>query len=372
MICNKCGREIEGINCPQCDEANDFTDEFKKENDTIEKIVNDKYEYYYSLGVFYANEGKIHKSIDVLQKSILFNGSVAKTHSLLGLCYFEVGKLGEASKEFFISIFLDDSEENPSLKYISEIEKMVLESDKYEKSIGGYNEALEFARENELEKAIKILEKVISLSPKFVDARLLVALCYMELSENNVQKALTHIEKVLDIDKENPVAIKYIDEIYTLNTTPKVKEEKTITTQRVRNNQVGKYLVIGFVLGSVLSLGFSWIYYNNKKNELVIDEILEEKVAVLEDRIDEIYTLNVDLEQNNTLLRERNTELEMSSKGFDGNANLVLAVYYYDYDNVQKTIEFLSKITEEDVDNFSEENKKIYDNLVDKLERKEN
>lgn len=67
------------------------------------------------------------------------------------------------------------------------------------------------AKEGGDDVALIQLKKVAATYPKFIRANLLLALIYMKRNED--ERALKVLHRVLKIDRNNTLALKYIDEI---------------------------------------------------------------------------------------------------------------------------------------------------------------
>ena len=141
-----------------------------------------------------------------LTKSVAINKNNVPARNLLGLALYEVGHVGDALKHWIISYDLL-KESNPAIKYINHINDNQRAVERYSDAVIMYNKALNHIRQASDELAVIQLKKAVEINPRFVDAMNLLALCH--LIQNNKERALGMIERVLAIDSQNSIALNY-------------------------------------------------------------------------------------------------------------------------------------------------------------------
>ena len=147
-----------------------------------------------------------YHGIEYLTKSVAINKNNVPARNLLGLALFEVGHIGDALKHWIISHnLLKDA--NPAIKYINHVHESRRAIERFSDAVVMYNKALNHIRQANDDLAIIQLKKAIEINPKFVDALNLLTLCH--LIQNNKDRALSIIDRVLAIDSQNAIALNY-------------------------------------------------------------------------------------------------------------------------------------------------------------------
>ena len=147
-----------------------------------------------------------YHGIEYLTKSVAINKNNVPARNLLGLALFEVGHVGDALKHWIISHNLL-KEANPAIKYINYVHESRRAIERFSDAVVMYNKALNHIRQASDDLAIIQLKKAIEINPKFVDALNLLTLCH--LIQNNKDRALGIIDRVLAIDSQNAIALNY-------------------------------------------------------------------------------------------------------------------------------------------------------------------
>ena len=161
---------------------------------------------YYNEGLEKASVRDLSGAIVSLRQSLKFNKSNIEARNLLGLVYFEMGECVEALSEWVISKNIR-SEKNIADEYIKDVQSNPNKLNTLNQTIRKLNKALGYAWEENDDLAIIQLKKVLSLNPNLVKGYLLLALLFMKRGEN--AKARKSLNKVLKIDVNNTLAIKY-------------------------------------------------------------------------------------------------------------------------------------------------------------------
>lgn len=162
---------------------------------------------FYNTGLEMAQNSNFYYAIEALKKSIAFDKHNINSRNLLGLCYYETGRLAEAVKEWIISSNIERSE-NLASEYIECFKNNMREFEKLNDSVKMYNHAIKYLKQKNDDVAVIRLKKAIDINPKFVDALNLLTLCYIMQKENN--KASSIAQKTLEVDVNNPLALKYL------------------------------------------------------------------------------------------------------------------------------------------------------------------
>ena len=200
MRCYKCNSVLsENDYCMKC--GSDVS---------VYKVVVKSSNQYYNLGLAKAQVRDLTGAIDALKTSLKINKSNIKARNLLGLCYFEMGEVALAIKEWVISLNLKP-DKNVATVYLKKVKFNPNKLEQLNQAAKKYNFSLEKLREGGDDVALIQLKKVISMNPRFVKAFLLLGLLYMKKGEYD--KAAKTIRKVLQIDRNNTLALRYMDEI---------------------------------------------------------------------------------------------------------------------------------------------------------------
>lgn len=165
---------------------------------------------YYNMGLAKARNRDLSGAADLLRRSVRIDKNNINARNLLGLVYFEMGECVEALSEWVISKNIR-SEKNIADEYIKDVQSNPNKLNTLNQTIRKFNKALGYAWEENDDLAIIQLKKVLSLNPNLIKGYLLLALLFMKRGEN--AKARKSLNKVLKIDVNNTLAIKYLKEI---------------------------------------------------------------------------------------------------------------------------------------------------------------
>lgn len=201
MICPKCGSVIpeERNYCDTC--GSDLTI-YKK----IMRLSNT----YYNKGLEKAGIRDLSGAVQMLKKSLEMNKRNTDARNLLGLVYFEMGETVAALSEWVISKHFQP-DNNRADDYMEQIQSSPAKLDAMNQAIKKYNLALESARQGGDDLAILQLKKVVSLNPKFIRARQLLALLYIRTGET--ERARKQLMRAAQIDVANTTTLRYLKEI---------------------------------------------------------------------------------------------------------------------------------------------------------------
>lgn len=177
---------------------------------SVYKIVVKASNSYYNQGLEKARVRDLTGAVTALKTSLSLNKKNIKARNLLGLVYYEMGELAMALSEWVISLNLKQ-DRNVAEVYIRKVKSNPNKLELINQAAKRYNIALAKAKEGGDDVALIQLKKVAATYPKFIRANLLLALIYMKRNED--ERALKVLHRVLKIDRNNTLALKYIDEI---------------------------------------------------------------------------------------------------------------------------------------------------------------
>ncbi|MBS5799482.1 MULTISPECIES: tetratricopeptide repeat protein [Zhenhengia] len=200
------------VKCPYCNhevEALQYCEICEKKIDWIIGFY-EKSQYYYNKGYGHAALRELSLAIPNLEKAIYYNKYNIQAKNLLGLIYFEIGQVSLALKSWILSEALC-KEDNLASTYIEKLQNHPKQLESYKDSIVLYNRALHYMQKKNDDMAIIRLKKAIHINPNFLEARNLLALCYIYQKQNH--KALPHLHYVLRKDGSNTKALHFLKEI---------------------------------------------------------------------------------------------------------------------------------------------------------------
>lgn len=237
---------------------------------SVYKIVVKASNAYYNLGLSKAQVRDLSGAAVALKTSLKINKSNIKARNLLGLIYFEMGEVALALKEWVISVNLKP-DKNVATVYIRKVKFNPNKLEQLAQSIKKYNFALQKLKEGGDDVALIQLKKVVALNPRFIKGYLLLALLYMKSSD--ADKAVKMLRKVLNIDRNNTLALRYLDEINKTGIASDVKDNEIYYKPKKKGlsgNDVilppnsykepssGMLTVVQILLGVVIGVALVW------------------------------------------------------------------------------------------------------------------
>ncbi|MBQ8086027.1 MAG: tetratricopeptide repeat protein [Lachnospiraceae bacterium] len=200
MECLNCGAPVlENGHCSRCHMSYDL----------LAKAFNTS-NYYYNLGLDRACVRDLTGAVDALNLSLKYNKQNINARNLLGLIYYEMGEVVSGLMQWVISSnYLPDN--NVALKYIDEVQSDPVKLEEANQLAKQFNQALMHAKQGTKDLAFIQLKRILSSYPHFVKGYLLLALLYMDNGNND--KAKKALKRVLRIDKNNTLAVKYLSEM---------------------------------------------------------------------------------------------------------------------------------------------------------------
>lgn len=176
---------------------------------------------YYNRGLELARERDLSGSAAFLKRALQFNKYHTDARNLLGLIFYEMGETSDALIQWVISINLQP-EGNLADEYLDQVQRKPGQLDHAGQIIKKYNQALIHAQNDSDDLAVLQLKRIVEEKPNFVKAHLLLALLYMQ--HEDFTKAGKSLYKVLQIDKNNQRAVRYME--YVKSRTGKADVEK--------------------------------------------------------------------------------------------------------------------------------------------------
>jgi tetratricopeptide (TPR) repeat protein len=287
----------------------------------------------YNKGLMKARISDISGAIDCLEKSVALNKNNIDARNLLGLAQCEIGHIGEAMRQWKLSAKIS-GDNNQANEYIAQMQKNARQFEKYNDSILMFNQAFDYIRQKSDDMAIIQLKKATEINPKFIDALNLLSLCY--LMQNEKEKALSTIEKALQVDANNNIALYYHSLIFPARTRPELakpskKASVSAPSPQLPSSGLSRLSasepknisssfpivgILGFIIGGICAFAILYI--------LIMPARIAEKDSVIaslendifknrenyESLLEEAKIENEALTSSNESLESRNSELE--------------------------------------------------------------
>lgn len=200
------------MNCLHCGAPvliNDVCSECGLKQEYLIKAWNTSL-YYYNAGLADAKIRNLTGAEKSLKLSLRYFKANIDARNLLGLVYYETGQVVEALVEWVISSNYQP-EENPAIRYLKLVQGNQNKLSSFDQAAKKYNLTLHYVKQKDHDLALIQLKRVLSANPHFVKAYLILALIYIQ--DGNLDKARKALQRVLRIDKYNPMAQHYLAEM---------------------------------------------------------------------------------------------------------------------------------------------------------------
>ena len=225
MYCFKCGCELNKTDhCPNCG----------ADVGTYKKIIYTS-NYLYNDGLQKAQVRDLSGAILSLKNSLWFNKDNLDARNLLGLIYYEIGETVAALSEWVISKNINDErlhrKQNLGAEYLAQVQASRQTMENLDSSIERYNHALECCYTDNLDVAVLQLKKVLSVNPRYLRARQLLALLYIE--NKQYKRADKELQRCLLLDVNNTTTLRYRKEVLS-------KLQPEVTSQAGAQNAMHK------------------------------------------------------------------------------------------------------------------------------------
>ncbi len=166
--------------------------------------------FYYNLGLDKASVRDLTGAIDALNLALKYNKQNINARNLLGLIHYEMGETVLGLTQWVISSnYLP--EHNMATRYIQEVQSDPNKLEEANQLAKQFNQSLLYAKTGTKDLAFLQLKRILAAYPHFVKGYLLLALLYMD--NGNYDKAKKALKRVLRIDKNNTLAVKYLKEM---------------------------------------------------------------------------------------------------------------------------------------------------------------
>lgn len=194
--------------------ANGYCSDCGLRQDYLKKAFNTS-NYLYNIALDKAKVRDLSGATEVLERALQYNKRNTDARNLLGLIYYEKEEVVEALSHWVISANYDDFK-NPAERYIKEIQSSAAKLDEANQVAKRYNQALYYLQQGSKDLALIQLKRILGSHTHFIKGYLLLALLYMD--NGNFDKAKKAIKRVMRVDKNNTLAIKYL---YEMGESPK-------------------------------------------------------------------------------------------------------------------------------------------------------
>ena len=319
---------------------------------------------YYNAGLAKARVRDLTGAITELRTSLSINRRNIKARNLLGLIYFEMGEAAKALSEWVISINLKP-DKNVADVYIRKVKSNPNKLEIINQAVKKYNIALAKAKEGGDDVALIQLKKVVASMPHFVKAHLLLALLYMKKNED--ERALKLLHKVLKVDRNNTIALKYIDEINHTGAQGDTKVESDdgyrtgkkadkalsgndviIPRNSYKEPSNGVFTVVYILLGIIIGVAIVWFLVvpsklqNTKQESNDLVKKYSEQLSVYSIQITRLTDENAELQKKVENLQQDLAGYEGTDGSMELYGSLVNATGLYLADKYQESQDVLN------------------------------
>lgn len=255
----------------------------KSKSDTTSKEL--KLESYkrYNNALDLAYKDYITSAINMVNKALEINPKDIDILNLRGLLKLLKCDFAKAFESFYTALCYENN--HISRKYVN-----LISSEDFKTFLGRYNHSIRFINEEMNYESIHILENIVEEEPQLIEPYVILSLLYDKLG--NVKKREGYLDRLKEIDKDNPVFEK---EEEKQEDTSKKEEEKRV--KKKKKNRL-PYIVVACI---VIAMG---VYFIQSKKRI---ETLNNQISKKDEKLNE----------TDKKLGETNEELEKTSKELD-------------------------------------------------------
>ena len=303
--------------------------------DTLQKIQLAANSFY-NRGLELAKERDLSGAAGYLKRALELNKYHTDARNLLGLIFYEMGETSDALVQWVISVNLQP-EENRADHYLDEVQRKPGQLEIASQTIKKFNQALVYAQNGSDDLAVLQLKRVVEERPNYVKARLLLAVLYMQ--HEDFAKAGRSLYKVLQIDKNNEKASRYME--YVKSRTGKadverrkmknafshrqMQDDDVILPPTYKENTGWQSIInigIGLILGAVMIF---FLVIPARERSLNYEH--NQEMLSYTDRLNLANQELAELENELSQYRQQNEEAQAQIAEMQGNSNSVLAQY---------------------------------------------
>ena len=303
--------------------------------DTLQKIQLAANSFY-NRGLELAKERDLSGAAGYLKRALELNKYHTDARNLLGLIFYEMGETSDALVQWVISVNLQP-EENRADHYLDEVQRKPGQLEIASQTIKKFNQALVYAQNGSDDLAVLQLKRVVEERPNYVKARLLLAVLYMQ--HEDFAKAGRSLYKVLQIDKNNKKASRYME--YVKSRTGKadverrkmknafshrqMQDDDVILPPTYKENTGWQSIInigIGLILGTVMIF---FLVIPARERSLNYEH--NQEMLSYTDRLNLANQELEELENELSQYRQQNEEAQAQIAEMQGNSNSVLAQY---------------------------------------------
>lgn len=299
---------------------------------------------FYNDGLEKAQVRDLSGAVTSLRQCLKLNKNHIDARNLLGLVYFERGEVVAALSEWIMSQNTR-SEKNIADDYIGMLQNNPGRLDTYKQTIKKYNMALMYCQQNGQDLAVIQLKKVISMNPKFVQARQLLALLYINSQE--WEKAKKELERALRIDANNTITLRYLKEVDEMMPAEEERTKRrrdavvyqsgneTVIQPVGKKEAAGLQTILNIVIGIALGVSIAWFLVlpsqiqqvRNESNDKYreVSEQLDAKTV----EVNELTTQISQLTEEKTDLTNSLNAAQEANAAIEANTDLIEAALMY-------------------------------------------
>lgn len=373
MICYNCGCRLSEKNfCTGCGA-----------DVTLYKKIMFASNRFYNEGLDKASVRDLSGAITSLRESLKLNKNNIEARNLLGLVYYERGEVVAALSEWVISKNIKE-DKNIADDYINMIQNNPGRLDTFNQTVKKYNQALLYCQQDSLDLAVIQLKKVLSMNPRFLQARQLLSLLY--INNQDWDKAKKELDKCIKIDANNTMTLRYIKEVEAMmpSEEERVKKKKEAIVYQSGNDTViqpvGKKEIVGFqtllniIIGVVIGVGVAWYLVVPARVQHAQSQVNEQLKSVSEQldaktvQVDELTQQINDLTKEKDSLSSSLNEAQGVNVAVEANTDLIeAALMYMNKTADEQTIaEELELIDQDYLDNDATESfKTLYQTILE-------